>query len=56
MNLEKSQLDLLSRLFESSINTSSEIADISGQDKTTVTLITVGVTLAVAGLLRAMNV
>lgn len=29
MNLEKSQLDQLSRLLQSSVNTSKEIADIS---------------------------
>lgn len=47
MHLEKSQLDLLSRLLQSSVNTSKDIAEISGQDKTTVTLIAVGMTLAV---------
>ncbi|MCL8007606.1 hypothetical protein M8845_09235 [Gelidibacter japonicus] len=56
MNLEKSQLDLLSSLLQSSVNTSKDIAEISGQDKTTVSLIAVGLTLAVTGFLRSMNV
>ncbi len=50
MDLQKSQLDQLSRLLQSSMTTSKEISDISGEDKTTVTLLTVGCTLAVAGL------
>lgn len=56
MNLEKSQSDLLSSLLQSSVNTSKDIAEISGQDKTTVKLIAVGLTLAVTGFLRSMNV
>jgi hypothetical protein len=55
MDLQKSQLDQLSRLLQSSMNTSNEIAEISGEDKTTVTLLTVGLTLAVTGFLRSMN-
>lgn len=55
MDLQKSQLDQLSRLLQSSMTTSKEISDISGEDKTTVTLLTVGVTLAVAGFLRSLN-
>lgn len=55
MDLEKSQLDLLGNLLKSSLDTSTEIAEISGEDKTTVTLVTVGLTLLVAGLFRAMN-
>lgn len=56
MNLQKSELDQLSRLLQSSMNTSKEIAEISEEDKTTVTLIAVGLTLAVTGILRSMNV
>ncbi|NGX84818.1 hypothetical protein [Aequorivita sp. KMM 9714] len=55
MDLEKAQLDQLGRLVQSSINTSKEIAEISGQDKVTVTLVTVGLTMAVAGFLRSVN-
>ncbi len=55
MDLEKTQLDQLSRLVQSSMNTSKEIAEISGQDKVTVTLVTVGLTMAVAGFLRSVN-
>lgn len=55
MNLEKTQLDQISRLLQSSATTSNEIAKISGQDKTTVTLITVGVIMAIAGFLRSLD-
>lgn len=55
MELEKTQLDQLSRLVQSIMNTSKEIANISGQDKVTVTLVTVGLTMAVAGFLRSVN-
>lgn len=55
MNLEKLQMEQLSRLLQSGMNTSKEIADISGQDKVTVTLFTLGLTMVVAGLLRAVN-
>lgn len=55
MDLEKSQLDLLGNLLKSSLDTSTEIAEISGEDKTTVTLVTVGLTLLVTGLFRALN-
>ena len=56
MELEKAQFDQLSRLLQGGMNISKEIADISGVDKVTVTLVTVGLTLAVAGLLRSVNV
>lgn len=55
MDLEKSHLDLLGNLLKSSLDTSTEIAEISGEDKTTVTLVTVGLTLLVTGLFRALN-
>ncbi|WP_164905161.1 hypothetical protein [Aequorivita ciconiae] len=55
MDLQKSELDQLSRLLQSGMNTSKEIAEISGQDKVTVTLFTLGLTMVVAGLLRAVN-
>ena len=55
MDLEKSHLDLLGNLLKSSLDTSTEIAEISGEDKTTVTLVTVGLTLLVTGLFRASN-
>lgn len=53
--LEKVQMDQLGRLLKSGMNTSKEIADISGIDKVTVTLVTVGLTLTVAGLLMTRN-
>ncbi|WP_189702641.1 hypothetical protein [Subsaximicrobium wynnwilliamsii] len=55
MDLQKAPLDQLSRLMQSSMTTSTEIAKISGEDKTTVTLITLGFTLAFTGILRALN-
>ena len=56
MDLEKAQMDQLGRLLQGGMNISKEIADISGVDKVTVTLVTVGLTMVVAGLLRAGNV
>ena len=55
MDLQKTQLDQLSRLLQSSMNTSNEIAEISGEDKTTVTLLGLGFTLAFTGFLRVLN-
>ncbi|WP_179338942.1 hypothetical protein [Winogradskyella ludwigii] len=55
MDLQKSQLDQLNHLFKSCETISSDIADISGEDKTTVTLLTVGLILAITGFLRSVN-
>ena len=55
MDLQKSQLDHLSRLLQSSMNNSTEIAEISGEDKTTVTRLALGFTLAYTGFLRVLN-
>jgi hypothetical protein len=55
MDLQKTQLDQLSRLLQSSMNTSTEISEISGEDKTTVTLLALGFTLAFTGFLRVLN-
>lgn len=55
MDVQKSQLDQLSRLMQSSLNTSKEIADISGEDKTTVALLGLGFTMVFTGILRALN-
>lgn len=54
-HLEKTEMDQLSRLLQGGINISKEISDISGVDKVTTTLVTVGLTLTVAGLLRGLN-
>ena len=56
MDLEKSQLNQLDSFLHSCIQSSKEFAEISGQDKVTVTLVAAGITLLTAGLLRAMNV
>lgn len=55
MDLQQEQLDQLGRLFKSSKATSQAIADISGENKTTVTLIALGFTLTITGILRAIN-
>ena len=55
MELDKLQADQLSRLLKSCVTTSNEIAEISGADKVTVTLVAVGLTLTVTGLLRSVN-
>ena len=56
MNLEKSQLNQLGNLIQSGKSLSENIAEISGQDKVTVTLVAAGITLLTAGLLRAVSV
>lgn len=53
--LEKAQMDQFGRLLQGGMNISKEISEISGVDKVAVTLITVGLTLTVAGLLRSVN-
>jgi len=55
MGLDELQVDQFSRLLKSCVNASNEIAEISGADKVTVTLVTVGLTLTVTGLLRSVN-
>jgi hypothetical protein len=55
MDVQKSQLDQLGRLLQSSMNTSKEIADISGEDKTTVMLLGLGLTMVFTGILRGLN-
>lgn len=55
MDLNKLQVDQLTSLLKSCIKASNDIAEVSGADKVTVTLVAVGLTLTVTGLLRSVN-